>query len=139
MNQVGAERSGNAQRPRRALVIPVMVVILIVIDLIIVGLVLTTGREHDLTVRRLETAAAEYAAEAGVNMSIREMMENADEDGDGTIGSVSDDGNGSNDPNLNSAKLSVTISPDDPFPGQTTLTSEGRCGEAVRKMLTILE
>ncbi len=116
-----------------------MVVVLLTIDLVIVGLVVSVGRDHDLTIRRLETVAAAYAAEAGVNMSIRELMLPADEDGDGTTGTISDDGDNGNDPTLGNAQFRVTMSVDDPVAGQTTLISEGRSGQAVRKMTAIVE
>lgn len=116
-----------------------MVILLLAIDLVIIAIVVNTGRDHELSVRRLETIAATYAAEAGVNMSIREMMEAADEDGDGAVGSISDDGDSGNDPTLGQARFSVVVSPDDPVAGQTTVTSEGRSGLSVRKMTTTLE
>ncbi|MEE8460042.1 MAG: hypothetical protein V3S08_09210 [Phycisphaerales bacterium] len=139
MIQPGGERSENAPGPRRAMVAVVMVAVLITIDLIIVGLVLSAGREHDLTIRRLETVEAAYAAEAGVNMSIRELMLPADDDGDGTTGTISDDGDNGNDPTLGNAQFRVTISVDDPVVGQSTLTSLGRSGSALRKMTAVVE
>ena len=33
------------------------------------------GRDHDLTVKRMDTLRAFYAAEAGMNIAIRELME----------------------------------------------------------------
>ena len=137
MVQLGGGKSENA--PRRALVAVAMIVVLLTLDLIIVGFVVSAGRDHALTIRRLETVEAAYAAEAGVNMSIRELMVTADEDGDGTAGSISDDGDNGNDPTLGNARFRVTMSPDDPVEGQRTVTSEGRSGQAVRKMTAIVE
>ena len=116
-----------------------MIVILLVIDLIVVSVVIGQGRDHDLTVRRLETIRAEYAAEAGVNMAIRELMEDADEDLDGAIGTISDDSNDANDPTLGNAQFVVTAAADTPAAGQTTLTSAGRSGEARRKIEGVME
>jgi hypothetical protein len=113
-----------------------MVGVLVVLDLIIVGMVLAGGREQDLTARRLETVRAFYAAEAGINMAVREVMDGADEDGDGTMGTVSDDGNAANDPSLGSAQVFVTAATSG---GETTLTSKGRCGEATRELEAALE
>jgi hypothetical protein len=112
-----------------------MVGLLVVVDLIIVGMVLAGGREQDLTVRRLETVRAFYAAESGINMSIRELMEGGDEDGDGEMGTISDDGNAANDPSLGSAQVFVTAVTS----GETTLTSKGRSGEATRELEAVLE
>ncbi len=116
-----------------------MVVIMVIIDVIIVGLVVGIGRDHDLTVRRSETVKVIYAADAGVQMSIREMMQIADEDGDGTIGTISDDSNDANDPSAGDARFVVTATADTPFAGQTTLTSTGRYGTSIRSISTVLE
>ncbi|MFT3687205.1 MAG: PA14 domain-containing protein [Phycisphaerales bacterium] len=43
-------------------------------------------------------------------MSLRELRQNADVDGDGTIGGVSDDGNDANNPSLNFGSLKATYS-----------------------------
>ena len=139
MIQLGGKRSENAPGPRRAMVAVAMVAVLLTIDLIIVGLVLSAGRDHDLTIRRLETVEAAYAAEAGVNMSIRELMLPADDDGDGTVGTISDDGDNGNDPTLGNAQFRVTMAVDVPVVGQSTLTSEGRSGGALRKMTAVVE
>jgi hypothetical protein len=116
-----------------------MVVILLIVDMIIVGIVVSLPRDHDLTIRRMQTIEAMYAAEAGVNMSIRELMNDADEDGDGTTGTIPDDSNDANDPTLGNAQFVVTAAADTPAAGQTTLTSAGRSGEARRKIEGILE
>jgi len=116
-----------------------MVVILLIVDLIVVGLVLGLGRDHNLTVHRMQTIEAMYAAEAGVNMSIREMMYDVDADGDGTAGTISDDSDDGTDPGVGNARFVVTAAADTPAAGQTTFSSAGRCGEARRKMKTILE
>ncbi len=119
---------------RRAVIAVAMIVILLIIDLIIVGMVVSQAREHDLTIRRLQTIEAFYAAEAGVNMSIRELMVPGDEDADGDTGTISfesDPGpyDPDNDPALGNAQFYVLGT--DPV---TTLTSEGRSGEARRTM-----
>ncbi len=69
-------------RERRAVTAVAMVVFLILVDLNIVGFVVGLGRNHNLTFHRMRTLEAMYTAEAGVNMSIREMMNVLDEDGD---------------------------------------------------------
>ncbi len=118
-----------------------MVVILVIVDLIIVGMVISGGRDHDLTVKRMDTVRAFYAAEAGMNMAIRELMENLDEDVDGMVGTVSDDDpvDDANDPVLGKAQVVVTAQDDWPVAGQTTLTSQGRSGDARREMEAILK
>ena len=116
---------------RRAIIAVAMIIILLLIDLIIVGMVVSQARDHDLTVRRQQTVEAFYAAEAGVNMSIRELMVPGDEDGDGFTGSISDENptyDPDNDPTLGNASFYVSAT------GNTILTSEGRSGEARRTM-----
>ena len=127
------------RRMRRGFAAIFTVVVLLTLNLFILGFVLNAGRDHDLTVRRLETVEAAYAAEAGVNMSIREMIGSSDDDGDGTVGSISDDGDSGNDPAIGNARFIVTMSVDVPVVGQTTVISAGRSGQAFRTMTTILE
>lgn len=116
-----------------------MIALLMVIDLIIVAMVIGGGRDHELTVHRTQTIEAFYAAEAGMNMSIRELMEDADEDTDGTIGTISDDGTPANDPGFGAARFFVTVSADWPAVGLKTLTSEGRSGNSRREASGVLE
>lgn len=141
MAQRIAGPSRDAPAGERAIAVVAMVVVLLVIDLIIVGIVLGLSRDHDLTVRRVQTVEAMYAAEAGVNMSIRELINDRDEDGDGSIGGISDNmpPDDGNDPTIGNARFVVTKADDTPAVGETTLTSEGRCGEARRKMEAVLE
>jgi hypothetical protein len=131
--------SRNARPAARAVAIVAVIVSLLIIDLIIVGIVLGLSRDHDLTIRRMQTIEAMYAAEAGVNMSIRELMNDRDEDGDGGVGTISDDSDDGTDPTLGNAQVVVTAAADTPVAGQTTLTSEGRSGEARRTMEAVLE
>lgn len=113
-----------------------MVATLMIINLLVVGMIVSQARDHHLTVRRVETIASFYAAEAGMNMSMREMFENADEDGDGWIGGISEDSNPDNDPMLGNAQFFVTTSESSPQGPQTTITSEGRSGQAKRTMVS---
>ena len=113
-----------------------MVMVLIMINLMVIRLVIGGGRDHMLTVRRLETIQAFYAAEAGMHMSIRELMEPADEDVDGDTGTISDDTDNATDPAFGTAQVvvtSLTVGP------QTTLTSTGRSGNSQRKLEAVTE
>ena len=116
-----------------------MVVILITLNLIIVGFVIAGARDHRLTEHRLRTIQAFYAAESGMNMAIREMMEDADEDLDGFIGTISDDSNDATDPQIGPARFVVTINTNSPDVGLNTLTSNGRSGESRRSMKGVME
>ncbi len=125
---------------RRAMAAITMVVVLLIIDLMIISMVVGGAREHDLTVRRMDTIRAFYAAEAGMNMAIREKMIPNDEDNDtggADEGSISDDANDANDPGFGTPKNTqfvVTLSAD-----KKTLTSTGRSGDAKREMDAFLE
>jgi hypothetical protein len=133
MKQRVDQPSGYARPASRAVAAVAMVVILLIIDLIIVGIVVGLSRDHDLTIRRMQTIEAAYAAEAGMNMSIREWMNDRDEDGDLVMGTISLK-------TLGNAQFVVTISdPDTPELNQWTLTSEGSSGEARRKIEVVVE
>lgn len=121
---------------RRGAAVVAIIVSMLILGLIITGAVLGTARDQDLTVRRLETIRAFYAAEAGANMAIREIILISDADGDGAIGSISDDGNPANDPSLGTAQVNVSRAV---VGVQTTLTSEGRSGAARRTIEAIMQ
>lgn len=50
-----------------------------------------------------------YAAESGIEMAIREMNQGSDIDSDGTIGSISNNGNAADDPTLASGSFNVSL------------------------------
>lgn len=121
---------------RRAAAGIATVILLVFLQLGIVGLVITGARDMDTTIQRLDTLRAFYAAEGGMNMAIREMINNLDEDGDGTIGSISNDTNATDDPVVGTAKVYVVKS----VSGTTsTLTSRGRAGAARRQLTAAIE
>ena len=120
---------------RRGIVLVVVVILLLIVELIVVSIVIGGARDHDLTIRRMESVESFYACEAGINMAIREIVEDADEDGDTKIGGISDDSNAANDPALGNARVFVTAATAGP---ETTLTSEGRSGEARRTARAIV-
>ncbi len=141
---MGYRSNDSIDGTRRGLIVVVMILLMMIVNLIIIGMVVTQARDHDLTVRRLQTIESLYAAEAGMNMSIRELMVPADEDGDDDglwpfgIGTISDDTNPATDPTLGNAQFVVTAEANTPVVGQTTITSEGRSGEARRRMQAVL-
>lgn len=128
-------RRERAHRPRRGTVLVAAIIALVVLQLLVAGLVTSGARDHDLTARRAETIRAFYAAEAGMNMALREVMVNADEDGDGGIGTISDDGSDANDPSVGGARTRVTAA----AAATTTLTSDARTGEARKRIVAVLE
>lgn len=121
---------------RRGAAAVAMIVLLLVVGMVVTGVVIGGARDHDLTVRRLETVQAFYAAEAGMNMAMRELHEKTDADGDGTVGSISDDANDANDPAIGAARVVVVRSDGG---GVTSLISTGRQGAALREIRATLE
>ncbi len=124
-----ADTNPNAERGGAAVAV---LVALVLLQLAVVGVVVSGGRETTLTARRLETVRSFYAAEAGVNMAIRELSVGADEDADGGIGSISDDSDDSTDPLLAGARVRVEMT--DESDGSTLLASIGRQGDATRRI-----
>jgi hypothetical protein len=112
------------------------IIALIILMLITVGLVTAGARDHDLTTRRSETMRAFYAMEAGINMATRELLNNADDDADGTIGSISDDNSDASDPSIGDARVRVRKATSG---SNTTLTSVGRCGSAARSAIATFQ
>lgn len=113
-----------------------MLVVLAMLQIIVAAMVVSGARSNDLAVLRLDTARALYAAEAGANMAIRELMLELDEDEDGVIGSISDDGNPGNDPSLGPARITSTAVS---AGGGVTITISGRSGAAVRRVEIVVE
>jgi hypothetical protein len=121
---------------RRGSVIVAIIVALVMLQLVVVGVVMLGSREQNLTILRLEASKAQYAAEAGMNMALREVYDNADEDGDGVVGSISNDGNSGNDPTVNGASIVVSQSVSGAV---TTITSTARTTNAKRSITVTLQ
>lgn len=113
---------------RRGSVLVALVVVLAVMQIVVVSTVLSGTRTSELSVLRLESARALYAAEAGANMAAREAFLSLDLDGDGKPGSISDDGNPANDPALGSARFSASVS------GAMNVTVTGVAGGTARRI-----
>lgn len=126
----------SPRRARRGAVLIAVIMALIMLQLVVVGVVYLGSREQSMTTYRIEASKAQYAAEAGMNMALREVYDNADEDGDGGIGSISSDGNASNDPTVNGASIVVTVTISG---ATTTLTSTARTANAKRSITVTLQ
>lgn len=120
---------------RRGATAVVMVVVMLLVTIIVLGAALSGGRDQDLSVRRIETIQSMYAAEAGMNMAIRELVNDTDEDGDGGVGTISDDDDAETGPSVGFARVSVTTtaSGDD-----TIAVSMGTWGAAQRRIKATL-
>jgi hypothetical protein len=124
-----------SRRRDRGLAAVAVIVVLLVVDLVIIGVVLSGSRGHDLTLRRVETVEAFYAAEAGVNMAIKEILADLDEDGDCGVGTISHDGDNVNDPTFGRASFVATV---ETSGTQSTIRSYGQSGSARRQMLAVV-
>ncbi len=108
---------------------------LVLLQVMLVAAVVGGVRQQDMTVTRVQSTRALYAAEAGLNMALREMMRGVDEDADGVIGSISNDNNADNDPGVIGARfhvIAVTAG------SVTTLTSVGRADGTSRQLVATL-
>lgn len=108
-----------------------MVAMLVLVEVVIVVAVIGGSLHQDLTLQRIDTNRAFYAAEAGTAMAVRETWLAVDEDGDGSIGGISDDANDANDPTVGGASVSVTPTS---AGGVTSLVAVGRAERARRRV-----
>ena len=121
--------SGNRRRwcTRTGAAAAAVILMLVIAELLITSAVLGSALDQDATLGRIESLRAFYAAEAGLHMSVRELMVGVDENGDGTIGTVSNDGSATSDSALEGgATFSVTISAGTP----SLVVSSGSAGTA---------
>ncbi len=126
----------RCRRSRRGTVLVAIVAFLLLSEITVMGLVLNTARHQYLAVDRLDTIRAFYASEGGMNMAIREVMINNDEDGDGVVGTISDDSNSTNDPSIGDGTTFVTSQL---LGSVQTLTSNGLSGNAIRQLQATLQ
>jgi hypothetical protein len=110
-----------------------MIAVLITVQLAFVGVVVMGMRDTDMTIQRLDASRAFYAAESGANLALRELMTRSDLDSDGTIGTVSNDGNPNNDPVFQGARVYATKTVS---AGVTTVTAVAR-SNAARHTVTV--
>ena len=114
---------------RRGTAMLIVVVLLVVGSVMLANVVESGARDSNIAANRLATVRAFYAAEGGMNMAIYELMNNNDDDGDGGIGTISDNDDTSDDPALGSARVFVTSQTSGIT---TTLISSGRSGNTTR-------
>lgn len=100
----------GSQRAPRGSVLVAAVVSMTVLLLVVSTMVISGGREADIGKLRVQEAQALYAADAAANIALREARQSSDIDGDGAVGTLSNDGNNNNDPTLNGARMRVTPS-----------------------------
>ena len=120
---------------RRGIAALTMAVMLAMLALAVAGLVMGGAREHDLAVSRMDTERSFYCAEAGISMGLREAYLGSDVDGDGGIGSISDDNNASNDPRIGTAGVHVARLK---APNSSTLIAKATAGTTQHRVETVI-
>lgn len=112
-----------------------MTLVALVMLLMLVGLVVMVGvepssRDSSLGALRVQGARATFAADAVASIAVREVKDGIDHDGDGTIGSVSDDGSVATD--LMVGTVTRIQASAETVNGVTTITARGENPEASR-------
>ena len=108
---------GAAGRTRRGVAIVSFVAALLIIGTLVLWLFQATATSNISSLGHFCSTGALYAAESGIEMGLREInfATPADFDSDGTIGSISNNGNAVDDPALGTGKFySVRVSTSPP-------------------------
>ena len=93
---------------RRGVVAVAMILAMVFLMLVVTTVVVCDARDSDTARTREQADRAFFAADAGIQMAIREIMDEADEDGDGGVGTISNDGIPGTDPVFNGAPVVVS-------------------------------
>lgn len=98
------------KKRRRGVAILAFVMALLVIGTFALWILQLTATATASTLGHYFSTGAFYAAESGVEMAVRELNASPpnDFDSDGTIGTISDNGNSADNPTLASGAVSVT-------------------------------
>jgi hypothetical protein len=81
------ERTPSLQSRRGAVAIALVITMLLV-GMLLIGVVLSGSRDQSASIHRMAAVRAYYAAEAGANLSLREIQYRTDFDGDGKVGTI---------------------------------------------------
>lgn len=118
-------------RSRRGAAAVALIGVLVIVEVAVVVAVVGGGLQHDLTLQRIDTSRAFYAAEGGAAMAVQELVTGEDRDGDGVVGGISDDGNADNNFVIGGATTGVTLDED---AGLATIVATGRAGATRRRL-----
>lgn len=130
VRMLGEYFGASGRACRRGSVLVAMLVVLLVLTLVVSAVVLSASRDSQMWSARVQGVRAQRAAEAAANMAIKEMIDNIDRDGDGGIGTISNDGNTANDPKINNGTRMWATRVD--AGSATTITARAQNGEAAR-------
>ncbi|MEE8169588.1 MAG: hypothetical protein V3T70_03490 [Phycisphaerae bacterium] len=96
----------RGNRPRGVAAVVFVAAMLVVSTLVLWVFQETAGSARG-ALAQLYSTNAFYGAESGIEFALRELSLVSDLDGDGTVGSISDDGNDANDPVLSNVSFHV--------------------------------
>lgn len=130
-------RQSERTNTRRGAVSAAALVVLVVTAVMVLGSTRTNRTEQDLTVARMQTMRAFYAAESAIQLALREITFATDDDGDGVIGGISDDNDDTNNPFIGQARIHVTSQAADG--GLIALTATAIEGQASRRIRVEIE
>jgi hypothetical protein len=115
---------------RRGTAAVALMVSLALMGLAIMAAVMSGSRDQSLSVSRVQGDRARLAAEAAARLAVTELLSGSDADGDGGIGTLSNDNNSATDTTINSGtRLWATRSDSG---GVITITARGQNADAVR-------
>jgi len=121
---------------RRGAAIVAIIMVMLLMNLIIVGMVLGGARDNQLAAVRVQGHQAQAAADAAANLAVKELIAGTDLDGDGGIGTISNDSNTATDPTINSG---TRIWATKVVAGNTTtITARAQNAEAARAVQVTL-
>ena len=108
---------------------------LVLLQVVVAAALLTGTRQSDVSQRALAGMRAQYAADGAMAMSLRELYNNVDEDGDGTVGGISQDGVATTDPVIGLAQAFTTSST---VGTDTTITINSRSASVSSRRVSAL-
>lgn len=120
-----------AARSRTGSAAVAVLVLLVVLQIVVMGVAWGGARDQGASVDRVDAARAYYATEGVANMAMREIFVGTDEDGDGGVGTISNDASAGTDPNISLGQARCVSSVSG---GVTTYSVSGRSGGALRKI-----
>jgi len=121
---------------QRGTALVIVIAALMVLMLVVAGVVSLSARQAQLQMYRQSSTNLDNAVTAAAEMGIREMFTGNDEDGDGVVGSISNNNNPADDPNVNACPVTVTRST---VGVTTTLTATAVNSTGARKEQVVIK
>ncbi len=130
------ERGSGGHRAARGSAAISILLALVLLQVVVAAALLTGTRQADISQRALAGVRAQYAADGAMAMSLREVYANVDEDADGSIGGISQDGVTTSDPVIGFAQAAATATT---AGNDTTITINSRsAASSSRRVSTVV-